>query len=187
MSFEVIAVLPFRLVEGVGQPRKHRVEGDAAAGVPLRIEEHLDMAHVLLGHAREIGIGEVEEVPARVQHRHPGVVDIEEVLQRVEAVGGPDRVDIGIGQRDAVAPGERHHHLGLERPLDVKMELRLRHRRDEAVKPCLIHAVPAGINCATRTLQEIGDNRKRTLQEADPTPATSAPFMCQARRSRLGR
>jgi hypothetical protein len=134
--------LPLRAVEGIRQSGHHRVEGNAAPGMPLGIEEHLDMPHILGRHPGEVGEGEIEEILPGPQHRHAGVIEIEKVLERVEPIGRPDRVDVGIRQRHAVARGEVHHHLGLERPLDVKMQLRLGHGRDELMKPRLVHGVP---------------------------------------------
>jgi hypothetical protein len=131
-------VIPPRLVERVGQSRQHRVEGDPAPGVTLRIEEHLDMLDVLRRHLGEIGEGEIEKVLPGPQHGHAGIVEIEKVLERVETIGVPDRIDIGIGQRHGVTLGEFQHHLGFQGPLDVKMQFRLRHGRNEAMQPCLV-------------------------------------------------
>ena len=127
-----------RPVERIRQAGQHGVEGDAAPGVTLGIEEHLDMLRILHRHAREIGAGEIEEILPGPQHRHAGIVEIEKVLERVETVGVPDRVDIGIRQCHAVPLGERQHHLGFQRPFDVKMQFRLRHLRNETMKPCLV-------------------------------------------------
>ena len=44
ISFDVIAEIPSRAVERVGQSGHHRVERNAALGVALRVEEDLDMA-----------------------------------------------------------------------------------------------------------------------------------------------
>ena len=75
------AELVARLAAGARQAVHHRLERDAAAGVALRIEEHLDMAHIVGLGALEIGQGEVEEILLGDQHRHALIVDVEKVLQ----------------------------------------------------------------------------------------------------------
>src|SRR3546814_3611369 len=49
------AVAVAGLVECAGDPGDHRVEGDAARRVALRIEEYLDMADIVGAGAGEIG------------------------------------------------------------------------------------------------------------------------------------
>ena len=69
---------------------------------------------------------------------HARVVDVEERLQVGEHVGARCTAsDVGVRQRDAVAPGELEHQLGLERALDVEVQLGLgQHGRlDHALDP----------------------------------------------------
>jgi hypothetical protein len=40
-----------------------------------------------------------------------------------EPVGAPDRIRVGIRQADTVSPSELEHQIGLERPLDVQVQL----------------------------------------------------------------
>ena len=62
------------------------------------------------------------------QHARAGVVDVEEALQVGELVRRAQRLDRRPGERDPVAPREPEHELGLERALDVQVQLGLRHR-----------------------------------------------------------
>ena len=110
------------------------VERDAAMRVRLRIEEDLGMAHIVGGGAREIGAGEVAEVGLGAQDVGALVIDVEEVLQPAEAVGGAQRFDARERDVDAVAPRQLEHLLGLERALDMHMELGLRQPGDEVGK-----------------------------------------------------
>ena len=109
----------------------HGREGDAARRVALRIEEHLDMAHIVGLRALEIRPGEIEEVLLGDEHRHALVVDVEKVLQLRELIGAAQRLDRRERQRDAVAPREREHQLGLEAALDVDVQLAFRQAADE--------------------------------------------------------
>ena len=66
------------------------------------------------------------------QHAGAGVVDVEEALQVGEGVGRAQRLDAGVGQRHAVALRQREDQLGLERALDVDVQLGLGHARAAA-------------------------------------------------------
>ena len=68
------------------------------------------------------------EVVLADQHAGARVVDVEEALQVGERVRRAQRRDGGMRERDAVAPREPEDELGLERALDVDVQLRLRHR-----------------------------------------------------------
>src|SRR3546814_5405485 len=50
---------PFGVLHGGPQAVDHRAEGDATIGMALRIEKDLDMQHILLGGAAQIGRGEI--------------------------------------------------------------------------------------------------------------------------------
>ncbi len=126
------------LVERVGQSGEHRVERHASVGMRLRIEEYLDMRDVLGRDFLQISESQIKKILPRSQHGHPGVIEVKKFLQRIEAVSIPDRLDAGIRQRHAISPRERHHHLGFQRALDVKMQFRLRHGRNKAAETRLV-------------------------------------------------
>ena len=66
------------------QAVNHRLEGDAALGMALRIEEYLGVAYVLGGGAAQIGHREVVKVLLVPQHAHAAIIEVEEVLQIAE-------------------------------------------------------------------------------------------------------
>ena len=68
-----------------------------ALGVRLRVAEDLDVPDVVLGGPLEVGDRQPAEVIASPQHLARGVVDVEEVLQLTEVVGGLDRLDVRVG------------------------------------------------------------------------------------------
>src|SRR5262249_3111709 len=88
---------------GAREAFDHGRERDAAAGVALRVEEHLDVADIVGVRAREIGEGKIVEILLGDQHRHALIVEIEKILQVAEPIGLPHRVDRRIRQADAVA------------------------------------------------------------------------------------
>ncbi len=105
-------------------------EGNAARGVTLGIEEHLDMHRPIGGYPLQIGCGELVEVLLGTQHVHAPVVDVEEVLQPGEAVGGPYLLDRAERDLHLVAGGHPHHQFRLERPLQMQVKLGLGQRPD---------------------------------------------------------
>jgi hypothetical protein len=72
------------------------LEGDAARGMGLRVEEDLGMAHIVGGGARQVGGGHVVEILLGQQHAGAGVINIEEGLQIGESVRLAQRFDRGI-------------------------------------------------------------------------------------------
>src|SRR5262249_42232674 len=64
------------------------------------------------------------------ENRTRPVVDVEKRLQVGEHIRLPDRLDIRVGELDAVAPRQREHQIRLERSLDVKVKLGLGKRRE---------------------------------------------------------
>jgi len=112
-------------VNGTLDAVDHRGEGYAAGEMALGIEKDLGMAQTLGLDLVEIGCRQIVEILLRQQHRHALVVEIEEVLQPGESIGSAQRGDIGIGQGDVVAPGQREHHLRLQCSFDMDMELAL--------------------------------------------------------------
>ena len=99
----------------------------AARGVRLRVEEHLGVHHVVGRGAFEIGPGHVVEILLVQQHAGAGVVDVEEALQVGEGVGAAQLFHARVGNGDAVALRQREDQLGLERALDVDVQLGLGH------------------------------------------------------------
>ena len=114
--------------QAAARPADHRADVDAARSVRLRVEEDLGVDHVVGGRAFEVGERHVGEVALVQQHAGAGVVDVEEALQIGEGIGGAQGLDVRIGERDAVALRQREDQLGLERALDVDVQLGLRHR-----------------------------------------------------------
>ena len=55
-------MLRLRIVERPRNAADDGGEGDAALGMPLRIEENLDMAHAIGSHAGDISGGQVIEI-----------------------------------------------------------------------------------------------------------------------------
>lgn len=121
------------VVQGARQAADHGVEGDAARGVRLRVEEDLRVAHVLGVGLGRVGRRQVVEVLLGTEHGHALVVDGEEAGQVVEVVRGPQRGLVGVRQLDAVALGERELETGLQGALDVQMQLALGQPGDERV------------------------------------------------------
>ncbi len=107
------------------QPADDLGQRDAAGQVHLRVEEHLDPRHPVRPRPGEVGRGEIGEVLRRAQHGHALVVQAEERAQVAERVRAPQRLDVPVRERHAVARGELERELGLERPLDVQVELGL--------------------------------------------------------------
>jgi len=115
-------------------PIRRDLEGKPPVGVSLRVEEQLDVAGAVGRHAAKVSERQVAEVLLGLQHASPLVVDVQEVLQVGEGVGGPERRDRGEGKGDPVAPGELEHLLWLEASLDVQMQFRLGQAADELGK-----------------------------------------------------
>jgi hypothetical protein len=93
--------------------------------VRLRVEEHLGVAHPLRGRPAQVSQAELVEVAFGHEHGARAVIDVEERLQVAEAVGEAHALDVGVRQGDVVAPGHLEHELGLQRPLNVDVQLRL--------------------------------------------------------------
>jgi len=147
MSFELIPS-PLRVDAGAVDPRNHRLEGYVPARVRLRVEEHLDVPHVVLRGPLKIAKCQVVEVLHVLQHVGAAIVDVEERLEIMEVVGLADGVHVVPRQRDAVTPCEREHQLGLERAFDMQVQLRLRNAANECLEGRIVghHALqpPAG-------------------------------------------
>ncbi len=151
-------------VEGAADPRAAGLEGDAAPGMGLRVEEDLGVAHALAGRLRQIGQREVVEVPLGEEHGAVGVVDVEERLQVFEDIGPTEGVHVGVGQRHAVAAGQLEGELRLERALNVHVQLRLGKAPYEGVRLRVSHG-PAMVAHADRR-RGPGAKRNRSLRLA---------------------
>ena len=123
---------------GVGhagqQPVHHHVEGYAAIGMGLRVEEDLGMDDVVSRDAVEIGGREILEILLGPQDVRALIIDIEKVLQVRETVGRAHRLDAVERDRHPVALGQREHQLGLEAALDMHVQFGLGQARDEGVE-----------------------------------------------------
>ena len=124
-------VAPLRVVHRVAQAADDDLHRDAACGVRLRIEEQLGVHDAVGVRAGEVRHRERVEVAAVAQHVAARVIEVEERLEVVEVVRGAYRFDRRVGQRDAVLGREAEHHLGLERALDVKVQLDLGQAADQ--------------------------------------------------------
>ncbi len=125
------AELPLCILQRAPQTVDDRFESDATASMALRIEEDLGVAHVLCRRPPQVRHGEGVEVLLLQQSLHALVIEVEEVLQIAEVIGGLQGGDAVVPQGDAVAPGELEHQLRLEAALDVDVQLGLRDAGDE--------------------------------------------------------
>ena len=100
-------------------------------GVGLGVEEDLGVDAAVRRQPLEIGHRQVVEIRPRLQHRGPGIIDVEEVLQAAEVIGRAHGLHRGEGNGHPVASGEREHQLRLQRPLDVQVQLGLGQAADE--------------------------------------------------------
>ncbi len=121
------------VIEGPADPRATGLEGDAALGVRLGVEEDLGMAHALAGRLGQVGHGEVVEVLPGAEHGAVGVVDVQEGPEVVEDVGATERGHVGVGQVHLVAGRQLERQLRLESPFDVHVELGLGEPPNEGI------------------------------------------------------
>ena len=108
----------------------------SANGTPLRhvalgIEEHLHVPGAVRRDAAHVGRRQVVEVLLGDQDRDSVEVDVQEVLEVAEAVLGAALLRRRARQLDAVAAAELQQQFGLERALDVQVQLRLGQATDE--------------------------------------------------------
>ena len=99
----------------------------------LRIEEHLDMADIIGLAALEIGVGQVVEIRLGLQHRHALIIDIEEILQIGEIVGGLDLLQRLEWQVDLIALGKQHQLFRFQAPFQMKVKFCLGQGGDQGV------------------------------------------------------
>jgi hypothetical protein len=134
ISFEVSPQRASAVALRPDQPVDHRAHRHAARGVGLRVEEQLGVDDAIGVGPREVRDRQVVEVLGVAQHVAAGVVDVEERLQVGELVGAAQRLDRPPAEIDAVAGRLGQHHLGLERALDVQVQLDLGQRGDQALE-----------------------------------------------------
>ncbi len=103
----------------------------------LRVEEDLGVHHPIGVRALEVGARKRMEIGGVAQHARPGIVDIEEFLQVAETVRRAQGLHARVAQCHAMARGEVENHRGLERALDVHVQLRLGNTDDEFVEGVL--------------------------------------------------
>ena len=118
----------------IDDPPVRDFDRHAALGVPLGVEHHLDVDDAVGCHPGQIRPGEVVEVLACEQYRHPRVVEVQELLEVVELVGGAGVLGRREGDHDAVAFGEFDHQFRLERTFDVHVELGFREFAGEGLE-----------------------------------------------------
>ncbi|GAA4854623.1 hypothetical protein GCM10023201_55750 [Actinomycetospora corticicola] len=109
--------------EGARDPLQHRLDRDATGEVGLRVDEQLDVAHPGRRGPRQVRLRHRREVRRLPEHRHVRVVEVEEVLEVVEGVAGAQVLEVAVGQGHPVPLGQLHDQLGLERALDVDVQL----------------------------------------------------------------
>ena len=126
---ELPLALPKRLPDAV----QHRLEGHAAPGVALGVEENLGMHHPVAVDPAQIRHRQVVEIPLFQQHAHALVVDIQKGLQILELVRRTHRLDRIEGNPSTVAAGDLEHEVRLEAAFDVDVQFRLRQSADEII------------------------------------------------------
>ena len=119
------AELPAGIGNGAVQTADHGGEDNAARGVSLRIEEHLDVADIVGARALQIRPSKIVEILLGDQDRHALIVDVEKILEVAEAVGLAQGVHGFIRQPDAVPARQRTHQLRLQAAFDVNMQFAL--------------------------------------------------------------
>ena len=106
-------------------------EGQASVRVGLGIEKQLHVPASIGGDAVEIGHGQVVKVLLGHQDARALIVDVQEVLQVRERVGGADLLHGREGEGDPVASPELEHELRFEAALDMKVQFGLGQAGDE--------------------------------------------------------
>src|SRR5918995_614214 len=112
----------------------HRLERHPSAGVGLRIEEHLGAAHVLDGGFLQVSPGQIVEIPFMEEHLGSLVINVQEGLEVAEVVGPAHLFHGGVAESNLVTFGEREHQLGLQGPLDMDVQLRLRYSQNKSLR-----------------------------------------------------
>jgi hypothetical protein len=116
-----------------GQPAEHRGQRHPVAQVGLRVEEDLGPADPGRRGPVQVRLRQVVEVLLPLQDTQVRVVQVQEGLQAVELVPGPQFGRVRGRQRDAVARRQPDQQLGLKRAFDVQMQLSDgEHARDSA-------------------------------------------------------
>ena len=114
-----------RLGQGPTDPADNGFELHAARDMGLWVEENLYVTNALLAGTGEVGDGELEKIPFVDEDRTRPVINVQERLEVGEPVGPSDRFRVRIREAYAVALGQLEHQLGLERSLDVQVQLGL--------------------------------------------------------------
>ena len=114
-----------RLRHAGQQPIGGDGEGQAPVGMGLGIEEDFRVNPAVGRQPLEIGHGEIVEVLFGLQHPRALIIDVEEVLQVGEGVGGAHLFHRLEWEADLVALGQGEHQFGLEAALDVNVEFGL--------------------------------------------------------------
>ncbi len=91
----------------------------------LGVEEDLRMPDLLLPGPGQVRPREFVEITIGDQHLETFVIEVEEVLEVAEPVGGPEFGFRAIADPHAIARGHLQQHFGFERPLDMQVKLGL--------------------------------------------------------------
>ncbi len=121
-----------------GQPAEHGGQRHPVPQVGLRVEEDLGPADPGRRGPGQVRAGQVVEVLLLLEDPQVRVVQVQEGLQAVELVPGPQFGHVRGGQRDVVARRQADQELGLERAFDVQVQLSNgQHGRDSAARATL--------------------------------------------------
>ena len=101
----------------------NRLDGDAARGVGLRVEEAFGAHDTIRAGALEVGSGQVVEVVLVLEDIHGRVVDSQEGREVVELVRRLDLFDRGLADIDAVLAGQGQLQVRLEGAFQVQVQL----------------------------------------------------------------
>src|SRR2546426_12268462 len=110
-----------------------RVKWYAARGMRLWVEENFGMADVLFFCLSEVSPREVVEITIAEKHTAALVVYVQKRLEIGKFIRPPDLFRRSKRNTDVVPRGKVKHQLGLERPLEVQMQLGFGHAFDEAL------------------------------------------------------
>jgi len=121
----------FRIDAGAVQASNDGLHANAARGMRLRVEKQLGVDHVVLRRLDKISPRHVVEILLLDKHAGAGVIDVEKTLQIGESVGAAQFFHAGVGNRYAVATGQRKNQFRLKRSLNVNMQLSLGHTLEQ--------------------------------------------------------
>ena len=131
--------------------------------VPLGVEKNLGVHHVVGLAFFEVGEGQVLKIQLGLQHAHPLIINIEEILQVAEIICLPHLGGAGKRQSNGVAFPQIEQHLRLEAAFNMEMQFNLRHAGDKDAQ--IGHGVYPFHSSNFRNIFLLGANI--TVREAD--------------------